>query len=97
MEITELSIFIQSIFKNEFLPQDELLDLNKVKNLAIDAKRHGLFNLSADGTELSVADDINIVQQKLAFFKNLLVAYVDSYLVVALTIHNLMFKNITVD
>jgi len=43
------------------LPQDELLDLNKVKNLGIDGKRHGLFNLSADGTALSLAEDINKV------------------------------------
>ena len=72
VEITDLSVFIQSIFKNEFLPQDELLDLDKLKQLVIGGKRHGLFTLSEDGAHLSLVEDINIVQYKFAFFKNLL-------------------------
>ena len=72
VDITDLAVFIQSIFKNEFLPQDQLLDLDKVKQLAIGGKRHGLFTLSEDGTHLSLVEDINIVQYKFAFFKNLL-------------------------
>ena len=68
-----------------------------MQNLVIDASKYDIFKLSSDGSSLSFGGDISVVSNKLVFFKNLLLAYVDSYLVVALTIHNLMTKGITVD
>ena len=68
-----------------------------VKKLVLVGQKQGLYVVNEEGTQLSLGQNEKVNSYKFAFFQNLLLAYIDAYLVVGLTMHNIMMKNLTVD
>jgi len=66
-----------------------------VKKLVLEGQKQGLYILNSEVTQLSLGENGN--SSKFQFFMNMLLAYVDTYLVVGLTLHNIMMKNLRVD
>ena len=91
-KVAELCATISDIFQNEFLPQDEPFDVQKVQNLIQFGIRDGIFE---EGPK--IRKEINSVMQKVEFFESLLQPYIDSYLIVAFAINGLMETGIIIE
>ena len=75
---------ISEIFKNEFLPQEQELDKERVIQIVKLFDKEEIFTLKGEEIQPN-----KIKRGKLNFFINLMQAIVDSYLVVVSTIYEL--------
>ena len=68
-----------------------------VSKLIKDGQKQGLYVLNEAGTHLSLSKRGRFNAYMFPFMKNMLLAFVDTYMVVGLTIQNIMARNLNVD
>ena len=97
-DLIKTSVFIQDIFKNEFLSKDEStnFDETKVKQILSVAQSKKIAEVDFDKGQLKIVSK-SATKNILRFLRDLLQSYADSYLVVAQTISCLQELGVTIE
>ena len=94
-QIANTASVISDIFKNEFMPSLQILDIDKIKSIMQVTVKRGWYTMNSEGS-FSLSDN-PLSMQIHELFRSLLQSYIDSYLIVGVAINALMETGIVIE